>query len=54
MFEIILNLGQWFMRRLCFKIFFISSSVGLFVEQSRTIGEISVEGIIRNIFLKLS
>ena len=54
MFELILNLGQWFMRRLCFKIFFISSSVGHFVQQSRTIGEISVESIIRDIFVKLS
>ena len=42
--EIILNLDQWFRRRCLLKIYLIWSSGGLFVQQSRTICAILVEG----------
>ena len=42
--EIILNLDQWFRRRCLLKIFLIWSS-GSFVQRSRTICAILVEGI---------
>ena len=48
---IILNLDQWF--RSCLKIFLIYSSGGPFVQQSGTICEILVEGIMRNNSVKL-
>ena len=50
--EIILNLDQWF-RRCLLKIFLIWSSGGPFVHRSRTIFAISVEAIMRNIFVNL-
>ena len=51
--EIILNLGQWFRRRCCLKIFFIWSSGSLFVQRSRSICANLVEGIKRNNSVKL-
>ena len=51
--EIILNLDQWFRGTCCLKIFLIWSSGGLFVQQSRTICVILVEGIKRNNSVKL-
>ena len=50
--EIILNFDEWF-RRCLLKIFLIWSSGGLFVQQSRTISAILVEGINRNNSVKL-
>ena len=50
--EIILNLYQWF-RRCLFKIFLIWSSGGPFVQWSRSICAILVEGIMRNNSVKL-
>ena len=44
-YEIILNLDEWFKRRCLLKIFLIWSSEGPFVQQSRTICAILVEGI---------
>ena len=46
--EIILNLDQWFRRRCLLKVFLIWSSGGSFVQQSKTIHAILVEGIKRN------
>ena len=46
--EIILNLDQWFRRKCVLKIFLIWSSGDDFVQPSRTICAILVEGIIRN------
>ena len=46
--EIILNLDQFFKRICRLKIFLIWSSVGPFVQRSRNICAISVEGIMRN------
>ena len=46
--EIILNLDQWFKRRCRLKIFLILSSGGPFIQQSRTVCAILVEGIMRN------
>ena len=43
--EIILNLDKWFRR--CLKIFLIYSSGGHFFQQSRMVGAILVEGIMR-------
>ena len=51
--EIILNLDQWFRGTCCFKLFLIWNSGGPFVQQSRTICEILVEGIKRNNSVKL-
>ena len=51
--EIILNLDQWFKRRCCLKTFLIWSSGGPFVQGSRTICAILVEGIMRNNSVKL-
>ena len=45
--EIILNLDQWF-KRCRLKIFLILSSGGPFVQRSRTVCAILVEGIMRN------
>ena len=50
--EIILNLDQWF-KRCRLKIFLIWSSGGRFVQSSRTICAILVEGIMRNNSVKL-
>ena len=50
--EIILILDQWF-RRCLFKIFLIWSSGGPFVQRSRTICAILVDGIKRNNSVKL-
>ena len=46
--EIILNLDQWFRRRCPLKIFLIWSSGGPFVQCSRIICAILVEGIMTN------
>ena len=46
--EIILNSDQWFKRRSLLKIFLIWSSGSPFVQRSRTICAILVEGIMRN------
>ena len=46
--EILSNLDQWYKRRCCLKIFLIWSSGGPFVQRSRTICAILVEGIIWN------
>ena len=46
--KIILNLELWFKTRCLLKIFFIWSSGGPFVQWSRTICAILVEGIMRN------
>ena len=46
--EIILNLDQWFWRRCLKKIFLIWSSGSPFVQRSRTICAILVEGNMRN------
>ena len=51
--EIILNLDQWFRRRCHLNIFLISRFGRSFVQQSRTICEILVEGIMRNNSVKL-
>ena len=51
--EIILNFDQWFRRRCNLNIFLISCSGGPFVQQSRTICAILVEGSMRNISVKL-
>ena len=51
--EIILNLDQWFRRRCHLKMFLIWSSVSPFVQQSRTICAIMVEGIKWNNSVKL-
>ena len=51
--EIILNLDQWFRRRCLLKIFCIWSSGGPFVQRSRTVCAILVEGIKRNNSVKL-
>ena len=51
--EIILNLDQRFRRRCLLKIFLIWSSDGPFVQGSRTICVILVEGIMRNNSMKL-
>ena len=51
--EIILNLDQWFRRRCHLNIFLIWSFGRFFVQQSRTICEILVEGIMRNNSVKL-
>ena len=50
--ENILNLDQWFRRRCFLKIFLIWSSGGPFVQQSRTICAIFIEGIKRNNSMK--
>ena len=47
--EIILNLDEWFRRRCLLKIFLIWSSGDPFVQQSRIICAILVEGIKRNL-----
>ena len=52
-FEIILNLDQWFRRRCVLKIFLIWSSDDHFVQPSKTICAILVEGIMRNNSMKL-
>ena len=52
-FEIILNLNQWLRRRCLLKIFHIWSSSVPFVQRSRTICAILVEGIKRNNSVKL-
>ena len=46
--EIILNSDQWFRRRCILNIFLIWSSGGPFVQRSRNICVIVVEGIMRN------
>ena len=51
--KIILYSDQWFRRSCCLKIFLIWSSVGPFVQQSRSVCAILVEGIIRNKSVKL-
>ena len=51
--EIILNFGQWFRRRCILKIFLIWSSGSPFVQWSRTICAILIEGIMRNNSVKL-
>ena len=51
--EILLNLDQWFRRRCRLYIFLIWSFGGSFLQQSRTILEILVEGIMRNNSVKL-
>ena len=51
--EIILNLDQWFRRRCILKIFLIWSSGDHFVQPSKTICAILVEGIMRNNSVKL-
>ena len=51
--ENILNLDQWFKRRCRLKIFLIWSSGSPFVQRSKTICAIWVEGIMRNNSLKL-
>ena len=51
--EIILKLDQWFRQRCSLKIFLIYSSGGHFIQQSRTFYAILVEGIMRNISVKL-
>ena len=51
--EIILNLDQWFRRRCLLNLFLIWSSGGPFVQRSRTICAILVEGIKRNNSVKL-
>ena len=51
--EIILNLDQWFRRRCSLDIFLIWSFGRSFAQQSRTICEILVEGIMRNNSVKL-
>ena len=51
--EIILNLDQWFMRSCHLKIFLIWSLGCPFVQRSRTIFAILVEGIMRNNSVKL-
>ena len=51
--EIIMNLDQWFKRRSRLKIFLIWSSGGPFVQRSGNICAILVEGIMRNISVKL-
>ena len=51
--EIILNLGQCFMRRCYCKVFLILSSGSPFVQQSITICASLVEGIIKNNSFKL-
>ena len=50
--EIILNFDQWF-RRCCLLIFLIWSSGSPFVQLSRTICAILIDGIMRNISVKL-
>ena len=51
--KIILNLDQWLIRKCCLKVFHILSSGRPFVQQSVTICDILVEGIIRNNCVKL-
>ena len=51
--EIILNLDQWFRRRSCLRIFLNLSSGSPFVQRSRTICAILVEGIMRNTSVQL-
>ena len=51
--EIILNLGQWFMRRCHFKRFLTWSSGGPPVQWNGTIYAILKEGIMGNIYVKL-
>ena len=51
--EIILNLDQWFRRKCRLKDFLIWISGSPFVQQSVTICAILVEGIMRNISVKL-
>ena len=51
--EIRLNMDQWFRRRCHLKIFLIWSSGRPFVQLSRTLCAILVEGIIRNNSVKL-
>ena len=46
--EIILNLGQWYRRKCCIKVFLIWISGSPFVQRSVTICAILVEGIMRN------
>ena len=46
--DIILNLDQWLRRKCCLKIFLIWSSGSTFVQGSRTICAILVEGVLRN------
>ena len=46
--EIILNLDKWFWRSCLLKIFLIWSSGGTFMQQSRSICAILVEGVNRN------
>ena len=52
-YEIILNLNQWFRRRCYLNIVLIRSFGRSFVQQSRIFCEILVEGIMRNISVKL-
>ena len=51
--EIILNLDQWFRGKCRLKVFLIWSSGSLFVQQNVTICAILVDGIKRNISVKL-
>ena len=51
--KFISNLGQWFRRRCCLKIFLIWSSGGPPIQCSRTIYALLKEGIMGNIYLKL-
>ena len=51
--ETILNLDHWFRGRFCLKIFLIRSCGSPFVQQSRTICTISLEGIMRVNSVKL-
>ena len=51
--EIILNSNQWFRRRSCLKIFLIWSSGSHFVQPSRTICAILVEGIMKTQFCEI-
>ena len=51
--DVTLYLDQWFRRRCSLKLFLIKSSGSPFVQQSRTVCAILVEGIIRNNSVKL-
>ena len=51
--DIILNLDQCLRSKCCLKIYLISSSGSPFVQQSRTICAILVEGVMRNNSVKL-
>ena len=51
--NLILNMDQWFRMKCCLKRFLILSPPGPFVPQSETICAILVEGITSNIFVNL-